>query len=94
MIQIEFGLYVRIQQMAGERAPRPLPLDSGFEEDVAYRVLGVFNASESSDAFLILSNARDELWFICNRHVRTDHLDPAGPFRKPLRDASTKKASA
>lgn len=30
----------------------------------------MFNPSESSDAYLILANDRDEMWFICNRHVR------------------------
>ena len=39
MIHIEPGLYLRVQQLS-ERAP-PLPLQSGFSLDVAYRALGI-----------------------------------------------------
>lgn len=31
----------------------------------------MFEPSETSDAYFILSNDRDEVWFICNRHLRT-----------------------
>lgn len=48
----------------------PLPLQSGFSLDRLYRVVGVYNANESSDAFFILPNDRGELWFICQRHLR------------------------
>lgn len=69
MLWLEQGLYVRIEQL--EEGPRPLPLRSGFCTRNAYRVLGCYNPSESADAYYILSNDRDEIWFICNRHVRT-----------------------
>ncbi|MBY0313947.1 MAG: hypothetical protein K2Q26_00375 [Bdellovibrionales bacterium] len=68
MIHLEAGIYVRVQESEG--APRPKPLESGFSLDRAYRVMGIFNPSETSEAFLILSNDRDEIWFISNRHVR------------------------
>ena len=68
MLTLETGLYVRIQELPN--GPAPFPLRSGFSADVAYRALGMFNPSESSDAYLILANDRDEMWFICNRHVR------------------------
>lgn len=84
MIAFERGMYVRVQEMKGERAPMPKPLASGFVMDNAYRVLGIFNPSETSDAYLILSNEQDELWFICNRHLRTVTLLEHGPFRLPL----------
>ena len=70
MTTIEADLYVVIQEMASERAPQPRPLLNGFSEGVAYRVLGLNSASETSEAYLILANDRDELWFISNRHVR------------------------
>ncbi|KAF1366287.1 hypothetical protein [Yokenella regensburgei] len=78
MIWLEKGLYVRIEEMAN--GSKPLPLQSGFNTQIAYRILGCYNASESSDAFFIFSNDRDEMWFICNRHVRivglySDRLD-------------------
>ena len=49
---------------------------SGFSVSHAYRALGLFNPSETSDAYFVLSNDRDEIWFICNRHVRTYSLLP------------------
>ncbi|EFO1666193.1 hypothetical protein [Escherichia coli] len=73
MLWIEQGLYVRVEEL--ENGPRPLPLQSGFSRKTAYRVLGCFNPSETSDAYYILANDRNEIWFICNRHVRVVRLD-------------------
>jgi len=73
MLWLEQGLYLRIEELA--HGPRPLPLSSGFTSQTAYRALGCFNPSETSDAYYILSNDRDEIWFICNRHLRTVCLD-------------------
>lgn len=84
MICYEIGMYVRIEEMEGDRAPMPKPLASGFVIEHAYRVLGMFSPSETSDAYLILSNERDELWFICNRHLRTAGIREKGPLRLPL----------
>lgn len=84
MIAYETGMYVRIEEMSGDRAPMPKPLASGFVMEQAYRVLGIFNPAETSDAYLILSNERDELWFICNRHLRTAGVMEKGPFRLAL----------
>jgi hypothetical protein len=86
MIAFEHGLYVRIEEFPGPRAPMPRPLASGFSDDLAYRVIGLYNPSESSDAYFVLSNDRDEVWFICNRHLRTAGLRADGPLRLPLRD--------
>lgn len=74
MIDFERGLYVRIvQRQAG---PPPLPLDQGFCAENAYRVLGIYNPSETGECWLILSNDRDEMWYISQRHVRTWRLLP------------------
>jgi len=69
-IYLKQDVFVVIRQMNGENAPRPLPLSSGFSEGLTYEVLGIHSASESGEAFLILRNDRDEMWFISNRHVR------------------------
>lgn len=74
MLWLEQGLYLRIQQL--DDGPRPLPLHSGFNLQTAYKVLGCFNPSETSDAYYILANDRDEIWFICNRHVRVVCINP------------------
>src|SRR5471030_3167572 len=76
MVSIERDLYVVVREMQGERAPQPKPLVNGFSENTAYRVLGLHSASETSEAYLILSNDREELWFISNKHVRAHGLIP------------------
>ena len=73
-IYLKPDLFVTINQMQGDRAPQPLPLSSGFSVGIAYEVLGIHTASESAEAFLILRNDRDEMWFISNRHVRIADL--------------------
>ena len=79
------SLFVLVKEMGGDRAPRPLPLSSGFSEHVAYRILGVHSPSETGEAYLILSNDRDEIWFISNRHFRTWELRPdTNALRLPL----------
>ena len=89
MIQFETGMYVVIQQLDGSRAPRPMPLESGFSSDVAYRVLGLHSPSETSECYLVLANDRDELWFISNRHCRFYRILPAGSTPLPRFAAGT-----
>ena len=74
MTLLEPGLYLRVEEMLN--GPRPLPLQSGFSKGSAYRALGLYNPSETSDAYFVLSNDRNEVWFICNRHLRTWALMP------------------
>ncbi len=75
MIDFEKGLYVTICE--ADRAPHPKPLANGFSERVAYRVLAIYNPSESGECWFVMSNDRDEAWFISQRHVRTFTLDAA-----------------
>ena len=63
-------LRVRIEQLEGKFAPRPLPLENGFSADKTYAPVGMFCPSESGEAYFIIPNDRDELWFISNRHLR------------------------
>ena len=43
---------------------------------------------ETSDAYFILSNDRDELWFTCNRHARVVGVLPkVTAVRMPTQDA-------
>lgn len=69
---IERGLYVTIEQLPQQALP--LPLENGFSTENAYLVLGAFSLSESGEAYFILSNDRNEIWFISNRHLRTYKL--------------------
>ena len=69
---------VRVVPLDGPRAPHPLPLDSGFSTGRTYRVLGIYNPSETSEAYFMLANDRDEIWFISNRHLRYAGLHGEG----------------
>jgi hypothetical protein len=75
MIDYERGLYVIVSQRP--QGPEPLPLEHGFSAGVAYRVLGIYNPSESGECWLVLSNDDNQLWYISQRHVRTWSLRPA-----------------
>jgi len=74
MISIEAGLYLRIEQFS--KPIHPMPLESGFSPNVGYRALGIYSPSETSECYFILSNDRDEVWFISNRHLRVAFLRP------------------
>ncbi|MGI8437343.1 MAG: hypothetical protein ACR2NX_10630 [Chthoniobacterales bacterium] len=74
MMFVEHGLYVVIEQLETTLAPLPKPLNHGFSTGVAYLVLGAFSLSESGDAYFILSNDDNQIWFISNRHLRTYKL--------------------
>ena len=74
MIYLEPGLYLRVQQ--NPMRPLPLPLDSGFSLDTAYRALGIYSPSETGECYFIVCNDRDETWFISNRHFLIVGLEP------------------
>jgi hypothetical protein len=83
MLTLQEGLFLRVQEL--ENGPTPFPLRSGFSADTAYRALGMFNPAETSDAYFIFSNDRDEIWFICNRHMRSVRALPGNTsFRIPI----------
>lgn len=86
MIDYERGIYVTMEELPN--GPRPFPLRSGFSKGVAYRVLGIYNPSESGECWLILSNDADQMWYISQRHVRTFGLyAERRVFRLPCRSA-------
>ncbi len=74
-IDYEKGLYVRIAEL--ENGPLPRPLSSGFSGGVEYRVLVVYNPSESGECWFAMANDRNEVWYISQRHVRASSLDGA-----------------
>ena len=51
------------------RPPHP-ERDGGFDPAYAYKVLGLYNPSETSECYLMLANTRREIWFIPQRHTR------------------------
>ena len=90
MTSLEPGLYVRIEEL--DNGPKPFPLTSGFSIGQAYRALGLYNPSETSDAYFVLSNDHDEIWLICNRHIRAYALLPhERSFTLPIREIARKQ---
>jgi len=68
-LYIRPGVKVKINQYSGPKPPYPLPLDSGFSLNNEYEILGMHCASETSEAFCILVNDLNQIWFISNRHL-------------------------
>jgi hypothetical protein len=84
MLTFNPQLFVRIQEVEGPRAPVPRPLENGFSPDRLYRVLGIYTPSETAEAYFILPNDRDEIWFISQRHVRFGCLQEGPAQHLPL----------
>ena len=70
-MNINDQLYVEIVPYEGHRPPSPHPMrDGGFDASLIYKVLGMYNASETSECYFILANPQREIWFIPQRHLR------------------------
>lgn len=68
-------LYVEIVPLENGRSPQPHPIGDGrFDPEYAYKLLGVYNPSETSECYLMLANTRREIWFIPQRHTRAWRL--------------------
>ena len=68
-------LYVEIVPLENGRSPQPHPvLEGRFDPAYAYKVLGIYNPSETSECYLMLANPRREIWFIPQRHTRAFRL--------------------
>jgi hypothetical protein len=71
MQQLNENLFVEIVPLTEGQIPHPHPIDDGkFDVDLVYKVLGMYNASETSECFFILANPQREIWFIPQRHLR------------------------
>src|SRR2546430_17326676 len=74
-------LYVEIVPLVNDHPPRPHPLREGkFDPQYVYKVLGLYNPSETSECYLMLANPEREIWFIPQRHVRAYRLFDTDEF--------------
>lgn len=74
-MNIDPRLYVEIVPLKGQFAPKPHPIDDAkFDPSKLYKVLGMYNPSETSEAYFVLSNPERQIWFISNRHLRAAGL--------------------
>jgi hypothetical protein len=77
-------LYVEIQPFEGEHQPHPHPIiDGHFSTDYIYKVLGVYNPSETSECYFMLANPDRQIWFIPQRHLLAYRLIDSDEFFLP-----------
>jgi hypothetical protein len=81
-------LYVEIVPLEDGHPPHPHPIRDGrFDPAYVYKVLGVYNPSETAECYLMLANLEREIWFIPQRHVRAYKLRDGDALFLPKRDA-------
>src|SRR4030095_7709665 len=74
-------LYVEILPFDGPRSPHPHPIDDArFDPRYVYKVLGMYNPSETSEAYFVLANPQRQIWFIPQRHLRAYKLIDSDEF--------------
>ena len=77
-------LYVEIVPLENDHPPRPHPIREGkFDPAYVYKVLGLYNPSETSECYLMLVNNQREIWFIPQRHTRAFKLIESDEFFLP-----------
>jgi hypothetical protein len=80
-MNINERLYVEIVPLEGDHPPRPHPVtEAHFDPRYVYKVLGMYNPSETSECYLILANRERELWFVPQRHLRAYKLIDSDEF--------------
>ena len=81
-------LYVEIVPLETAHPPTPHPVRHGkFDPDYVYKVLGIYNPSETSECYLMLVNPQREIWFIPQRHTRAYKLIDSDEFFLPKGEA-------
>ena len=99
-VDIHDRLYVEVVPFEGFHPPVPHPIQHAkLDPGRIYKVLGVYNPSETSEAYFMLCNERRETWYISNRHLRAAGLYDGDAFSLPKpsqeeMDAFHPKASA
>jgi hypothetical protein len=79
-------LYVEIVRLENDRPPHPHPIRDGrLDPAMVYKVLGVYNPSETSECYLMLVNPQRQIWFIPQRHLRAYKLIDSNEFFIPKR---------
>ncbi len=83
-MDIDPRLYVEIHPFDGPYPPHPHPIDEGhFDPDYVYKVLGMYNPSETSECYFMLANPQRQIWFIPQRHLLAYRLIDSEEFFVP-----------
>ena len=74
-------LFVEIHAFEGPHQPHPHPVRDGkFDPDYVYKVIGIYNPSETSECYLMLVNPQRQIWFIPQRHLLAYRLIDSEEF--------------
>jgi len=69
-MDINDRLYVEIHPITSGQIPHPHPIDEAhFDPAYIYKVLGMYNPSETSECYMVLANPQRQIWFIPQRHL-------------------------
>jgi hypothetical protein len=69
-MDINDRLYVEIHPLTAGQIPHPHPIDEArFDPGYIYKVLGMYNPSETSECYMVLANPQRQIWFIPQRHL-------------------------
>ncbi len=69
-MDINDRLYVEIHPLKSGQIPHPHPIDEAhFDPAYIYKVLGMYNPSETSECYFVLANTQRQIWFIPQRHL-------------------------
>jgi len=83
-MDINDRLYVEIFPFEGPHQPHPHPIDdAGFDPNLVYKVLGMYNPSETSECYFVLANPKRQIWFIPQRHLLAYRLIDSDEFFLP-----------
>ncbi|MDB5320550.1 MAG: hypothetical protein JWN40_2181 [Phycisphaerales bacterium] len=83
-MDVDSRLFVEIHPFDGPHPPHPHPIDEGgFDPSMVYKVLGVFNPSETSECYFMLANPQRQIWFIPQRHLLAYRLIDSDEFFLP-----------
>ena len=94
-MDIDNRLFVEIHPFDGPRSPHPHPItDAEFDPRLIYKVLGMYNPSETSECYFVLANPRRQIWFIPQRHLLAYRLIDSDEFFLPKEYAGGGTSSA
>jgi hypothetical protein len=93
-MDIDSRLYVEIHPFDGPRSPHPHPIDDGhFDPDYVYKVLGMYNPSETGECYFVLANTERQIWFIPQRHLLAYRMIESEEFFLPKKSLVTGHSS-
>jgi hypothetical protein len=83
-MDIDSRLYVEIMPFDGPYSPHPHPINEAqFDPNYVYKVLGMYNPSETSECYFVLANPERKIWFVPQRHLRAYKLIDSDEFFLP-----------